>query len=197
VVFRRLAAIVAVSLLLVGLASCRSDPSVAAYVGDKQITLDQIDDYYAQAAKDSLTSDVVSQRSAEIKPWLVSMLVYLSLLKDAAAKNHLAASPGEIAQAKEAVEPQRSSLTDQRVLLPLEALAELEAYQELMVNWAGGGGGDNTAANQKFTAALKTSLNDNPVTVNPRFGKFDLNKVPTMPSADVAVTPLPSASAAS
>lgn len=195
-VFRRLAAIVAVSLLVVGLASCRSDPSVAAYVGDKQITLDQIDNYYDQAAKDSLTSEVVSQRSSEIKPWLVSMLVYTSLLKEAAAQNHVTVSAGQIAQAKEAVESARSSITSQLVLLPLDELAELETYQELMINWAGGGAGDDTATNQKYSAALKASLKDNPVTVNPRFGKFDLNHIPWMLSADVAVTPLPSASAA-
>jgi hypothetical protein len=195
-VFRRLAVVAAVPLLLLGLASCRSDPNVAAYVGDKQITIDQIDDYYSKAAKDALTSQVVSQQPAQIKPMLVSMLVYLSLLKDAAGANHVNVSAGEVAQAKEAVEPQRSQLTDARVLLPVDDLAELQAYQVELSDWARTGTADENAATTKYNTALRSSLKDNPVKVNPRFGKFDLENVPTMLNADVAVSPAPSASAA-
>lgn len=195
---RRLARVLVVAvscLALLGLASCRSDPSVAAYVGDEQITLDQLDSYYAKAAADSLTSSVVSQQPGEIKPMLVSMLVYISLLKDAATQNHVTASAGQVAQAKEAVAPQRSSLTDARILLPVDDLAELQTYSALMSDWARTGNSSDTAATQKYNSALKTSLKDNPVTVNPRYGKFDLNHVPTMLSADVAVAPVASASA--
>lgn len=196
---RRLAKVTVVAascLALLGLASCRSDPSVAAYVGDEQITLDQVDSYYSKAAADSLTSSVVSQQPGQIKPMLVSMLVYISLLKDAATQNHVTASAGQIAQAKEVVEPQRSSLTDARVLLPVDDLAELQTYSALMSEWARAGNSTDDAATQKYNSALKASLKDNPVRVNPRYGKFDLNNVPTMPSADVAVAPAASASAA-
>jgi hypothetical protein len=192
VVFRRLAAVLVASLLLVGVASCRSDPNVAAYVGDKQISMDQIDGYYAKAAADPLTSSVVSQQPGQIKPMLVSLLVYLTLLRDAAAANDVTVSAGQIAQAKEAIAPQRSQLSDARVLLPLNELAELQTYQVVLSNWARGGSTDETAANQRYTDALRTSLKAHAVTVNPRFGKFDLQNVPAMLSADVAVRPAPS-----
>jgi hypothetical protein len=197
VVFRRLAAVAAVSLLLLGLASCRSDPSTAAYVGNEQISIDQVDSFYAKAAADPISAQLVSQQPSQIKPALVSMLVYLSLLRDSAAANKVSVSAGQIAQVKEAVEPQRSQLSDARLLLPVDQLAELQTYQVVMSDWARKATADETAANKRYSDALQTSLKSNPVTVNPRFGKFDLNNVPAMTSADVAVTPAPSASAAS
>lgn len=192
--FRRLLAAVAVSLLLLGLASCRSDPTVAAYVGDYQITVDDVDDYYAKAAADPLSAQAVSQYSGQIKPMLVSMLIYLSLLREATDQQGVSVSAGRIAQAREAVEPQRSSLTDARVLLPVEQLGELQAYRERLTAWASANNADNAAVEKKYNDALREVQKDNPVTVNPRFGKFDLKNVPAMLSSDAAVTPVPSAS---
>jgi hypothetical protein len=199
VVFRRLASVLAVAascLALLGLASCRSDPNVAAYVGDKQITIDQVDGYYAKAAKDSLSSQLVSQQPKEIKPALVSLLIYTQLFRATADQNHVTVSAGQIAQAKAAVAPQRSGITNVLALLPLDDLAELEAYQEQLSAWAAAGGADQTAAGAKLQTALRASLRDNPVTVNPRFGKFDPNKIGSMIDAQVAVASAASPSTA-
>ncbi|WP_345733000.1 SurA N-terminal domain-containing protein [Cryptosporangium minutisporangium] len=191
--FRRLLAAVAVSLLLIGLSSCRSDPTVAAYVGDDEITLDQIDRYYAKATSDPVSAAEVQQDPASVKPKLVSMLVFIELLRDAAETAGVPVTAGQIAQAKAQIEPQRQQLTGELALLPIDVLAEFQAHRVLLSQWASAGNVDQQTAGQKYTEALRASERANPVTVNPRFGTFDLEKAPQMGNADIAVKPAPTA----
>ena len=186
-VFRRLLAVAAVPLLLIGLSSCRSDPTVAAYVGSDEITLDQIDSYYAKAAQDPVSSQLVSENGGEVKPRLVSMLVFIELLRKAADDAGVPVTAGDVAQTKTQVEPQREMVTGDLALLPLDELAEFQAYRVKLSQWAGGSNASQQAAEQKYSQALEAAEKANPVTINPRFGKFDLEKVPALGSSDVAV----------
>ncbi|SHN46345.1 SurA N-terminal domain-containing protein [Cryptosporangium aurantiacum] len=189
--FRRLLAAVAVSVLLIGLSSCRSDPTVAAYVGDDEITISQIDSYYTKAVSDPVSAAQAQQDPGGAKSQLVSMLVFIELLREAADTAGIPVTAGQIAQAKAQIEPQRSMVTGELALLPLDDLAEFQVYQVLMGQWASAGSTDRTAAGQKYVDALRASEKDNPVTVNPRYGAFDLEEVPTMADSDVAVKPVP------
>lgn len=188
-VFRRLLAVAAVPLLLIGLSSCRSDPTVAAYVGDDEITLDQIDSYYDKAAQDPVSSQLVSENRGEIKPRLVSMLVFIELLREAADDAGVPVTAGDVAQTKTQIEPQRETVTGDLALLPLDELAEFQAYRVTLSQWATTGNTSQAAAEQKYAESLRAAENANPVTINPRFGTFDLEKVPVLGSSDVAVKP--------
>ncbi|TQS45485.1 hypothetical protein [Cryptosporangium phraense] len=186
-VFRRLLAAVAASLLLIGLSSCKSDPTVAAYVGDDVISIDQIDDYYAKAVADPVSAQQVQQNPGAAKPNLVSMLVFIQLLHSATEKVGAAVTPAEVSAAKAELEPQRQQITGELALLPLDQLADILAYQGKLGDWAKEGVADQNSAAKKYTQALQDAEKANPVTVNPRYGKFDLNKAPQMVSSDVAV----------
>lgn len=188
--FRRLLAVAAVPLLLIGLSSCQSDPTVAAYVGSDRITIDQIDSYYSKAAKDPVSAELVAQNRAEVKPRLVSMLVFIELLREAADKSGVPVNGGEIAQAKAQIEPQRSMVTGDLALLPLDELAEFQAYRVKLSQWASTSGGSQAGAEKKYSDALRAAEKENRVTINPRFGSFDLEKVPELGNADAAVKPV-------
>ncbi|MFG1921151.1 hypothetical protein [Cryptosporangium sp. NPDC048952] len=185
--FRRLLAVAAVPLLMIGLTSCQSDPTVAAYVGSDEITTDQIDSYFDKAVNDPLSSELVSQNRADVKPRLVSMLVFIELLKETAQDAGVPVTAGEIAQVKAQVEPQRQQVTGDLALLPLDELAEFQAYRLKLSQWASESGGSQQGAEKKYSDAVRAAEKDNPVTVNPRYGKFDLEKVPELGSSDVAV----------
>jgi len=189
VVFRRLSALVAVPLLLIGLSSCRSDPTVAAYVGDAEITVDRVDDYFAEAASDPVSAMQVQQSPGEVKPKLVSMLVFIQLLREAADEANVSVTPAQIAQVKAQLEPQRQMVSGDVALLPLEELSEFQALQVGLSQWARAGGVDDTTAGKKYSDALFAAEKAHPVTVNPRFGTFDLKNAPQMGSSDVAVKP--------
>jgi hypothetical protein len=198
VVFRRLLAVAAVPLLLIGLSSCRSDPTVAAYVGSDEITLDQIQSYYDKAAHDPVSAQLVSENSGEVKPRLVSMLVFIELLREAADDAGVPVTAGDVAQTKTQIEPQRQAVTGDLSLLPLDELAEFQAYRVKLSQWAATGAnaadpGAQQAAEKKYSDALRAAEDANPVTINPRFGKFDIEKVPVLGNSDIAVKPAPSA----
>ncbi|GAA0258633.1 hypothetical protein GCM10009539_49950 [Cryptosporangium japonicum] len=188
-VFRRLLAVAAVPLLLIGLSSCQSDPTVAAYVGSDQITVDQIDSYFDKAATDPLSSELVAQNRAEVKPRLVSMLVFIKLLREAADDAGVPVTAGEVAQVKAQIEPQRQMITGDLALLPLDQMAEFQAHRLKLSQWASSGSASQAAAEKKYSDVVRAAEGDNPVTVNPRYGKFDLEKVPQLGSSDSAVKP--------
>ncbi|MFI5955337.1 hypothetical protein [Cryptosporangium sp. NPDC051539] len=184
---RRLLAAVAVSLLLIGLSSCKSDPTVAAYVGDDVISIDRVDDYYAKAVADPVSAQQIQQNPSAAKPNLVSMLVFIKLLHSATESANVAVTPAELAEAKARLEPQRQQITGELALLPLDQLADILAYQAKLGEWAKAGVTDQNAAAKKYTQALREAEKANPITVNPRFGRFDLEKAPEMRNSDVAV----------
>ena len=101
-VFRRLLAAVAVSVLLIGLSSCRSDPTVAAYVGDDEISVDKVDSYYTKALSDPAGAAQVQQDPGAAKPTIVSMLVFIELLREAADAKGVTVTAGDVAAADRA-----------------------------------------------------------------------------------------------
>jgi hypothetical protein len=101
---RRLASAVAVAALAVsGLAACRSEPTVAAYVGQDRITEDRVSGVLDEANKNKITV-AQGQPASEIKRQdVVDTLVGLDVMRQIAKKRGLTPTPLDSAQVAQAV----------------------------------------------------------------------------------------------
>jgi hypothetical protein len=89
---RRLASVAVVaSLTVAGLSACRSDPSVAAYVGDKQITESQVQAVIDQAAAEAKGTAVTPLGRADV----VKALLSVDVLAQVAAR-HSVSLPSDL-----------------------------------------------------------------------------------------------------
>lgn len=154
--------------------------------------MDRLDDLYQQAADDPASSQLVTTYPSQVRPQILTSLVSQELVRGIARENHLTVSAGDIARERDAVEQERETLPGEDLLLPVDLLAEVRAYRAAVQMWALSDG--ESGAQQRLTDAFLQSIKNNPVTLNPRFGKFDADKATVRTDADVAVTPAPSAS---
>jgi hypothetical protein len=101
---RRLASAVAVAALAVsGLAACRSEPTVAAYVGQDRITEDRVSGVLDNARQNKITA-AQGQQASEIKRQdVVDTLVGLDVMRQIAKRRGLTATPLDSAQVAQAV----------------------------------------------------------------------------------------------
>ncbi|MEV0454580.1 hypothetical protein [Catellatospora methionotrophica] len=80
---RRLTAAAGIAVALLALTACRSNPSVAAYVGDQSFTEDKVNTLTEQAAKVQETAQPGDE--AAIRTHVVQLLIYNALCKRVAA----------------------------------------------------------------------------------------------------------------
>ncbi|MEU8077601.1 hypothetical protein AB0B31_19365 [Catellatospora citrea] len=95
---RRLTAAAGIAVALLALTACRSNPSVAAYVGDESFTEAKVDQLTEQAAKVQQTAQPGD--TAAIRTEVVQLLIYNALCKRIAAEKGIklpavAAGPSE------------------------------------------------------------------------------------------------------
>ncbi|WP_166383259.1 hypothetical protein [Catellatospora methionotrophica] len=81
---RRLTAAAGIAVALLALTACRSNPSVAAYVGDQSFTEDKVTTLTEQAAKVQETAQPGDD--AAIRTHVVQLLIYNTLCKRIAAE---------------------------------------------------------------------------------------------------------------
>lgn len=72
---RRVVTVVAVLLAVVGLAGCRNDPSVAAYVGDQQISVSQLQHAVDQRLADPTVAKAAKGKEAQFTRQVLGLLV--------------------------------------------------------------------------------------------------------------------------
>jgi hypothetical protein len=102
---RRLASVVAVAALaVIGLAACRSEPTVAAYVGQDRITEDRVSGVLDEAKQNKITVAQGQQAPPEIKRQdVVDTLVGLDVMRQIAKQRGLTPTPLDSAQVAGAV----------------------------------------------------------------------------------------------
>ena len=84
---RRLTASLAVGLVaLAGVAGCRSDPSVAAYVGDEQVTVDELQTAVDTRLEDPALAEAATGREDEFTRVVLTRLVTAELYDQVAQR---------------------------------------------------------------------------------------------------------------
>jgi hypothetical protein len=101
---RRLALVAALALVGgIALSGCRSEPGVAAYVGDKKITMDQVDAVVDQIEKINESragsQDPALQPLRVTRQSVLSMMVYGEVAQRLLAEKHLTPKSGNVAKA--------------------------------------------------------------------------------------------------
>jgi hypothetical protein len=176
------------------LASCRTDPGVAAYVGDTRITTDRVDAIYDQANKDPASKALVAKYPSLSKQVLVGTLVRLELLRVAVKHEDLSVSTTEVTSLRQAIVAQRDQLQADDLVVPPALLAERAAYEQALGNWATRIGGTSAQVAKRFETSLRGAEASDHVSLNPRFGSFDVKTLSVAPAHLEGVAPAPSAS---
>jgi hypothetical protein len=102
---RRLSAVaVATTLAVTGLSACRSEPTVAAYVGQDRITEDRVSGVLDEARQNKITVAEGQQAAPELKRQdVVDTLIGLDVMREIAKQRGLTATALDRAQVAQAV----------------------------------------------------------------------------------------------
>jgi hypothetical protein len=155
---------------LAALGGCRSDPSVAAYVGDEHITISTLDDQVDEAEQDPYWGEAVRSERATATRHTLNILVMRELLRQGATDLGVSLPTHLVAEKREALEREPSQRAPLLQGVPLALAAENDAYIELV-----GQGilGDATATgeiNARWQRYLEELAERHPIEVNPRYG---------------------------
>jgi hypothetical protein len=194
-VTRRSVRLAALALLaVVPLSACRQQTGTAAFVGDKPITVSDVqrgvDDFYANPAlaKSGEGREALVRRgtlNAMILDALFARAVHnlgatVSATEKKAAVAQYKANPGNIPGPLQGA--------------PLDIAGETGAYANAIQAAVTKSSSSDQEANAKFADAVKKAAKDVPVEVNPRYGSFDiasfLQTFSIAPSKDKAVVEL-------
>src|SRR3712207_8050739 len=94
---RRLPASLAVGLVaLAGVAGCRSDPSVAAYVGDEQVTVDELQTAVDTRLEDPALAAAAAGREDEFTRLVLNRLVTEELYERVAQRYGVTVDDGDV-----------------------------------------------------------------------------------------------------
>jgi hypothetical protein len=172
------------ALAVLALAGCQTHTGTAAYVGDHRITTEQVD--RARAGQTQAPRGEATQNS-------VNVLIQTELLRTVAADLGTAVSPSFIDQAR--ADQQIQAQAAQLGVDPT-AFGTLAAYfvsvQDQLARQISAGAGGLTEAQvaevQNRLAALRgKAAHDHEVTVNPRYGTFDVRNALVTPAVEAGI----------
>ena len=93
---RRLTASLAVLVALAGVAGCRTDPSVAAYVGEEQVTVDELETAVDSRLEDPVLAEAATGREAEFTRLVLTRLVQAELYDRFAERYGVTVDDGDV-----------------------------------------------------------------------------------------------------
>ncbi len=216
---RRLLAVAAVlSAAAVASSACQTVPATAAQVGDTRIPMSRVDALYEQFLADPAAGELARRFPAQTRQVIVDTLVGVEFLRQASELEQIAVTQADVDKARAQVAGSREQLAQRvqtatpqdfaqippdqvegvvKALLPTDVLAVDEAYRSAVDQQMQSGKPDQEQYNQRVTSFLVRAGRAVPVTVNPRFGTFDVRRFfvggqPGLaPAPEVAVTRLP------
>jgi hypothetical protein len=172
---------------LAGTAGCQSHAGTAAYVGDHRITTTQLDRAVASSPQGP---------RGEAAQNTLNVLIQTQLLRAVADKNHIEVSGAFVAGARE--DEQIRAQAAQLGVSP-DVFGTLAGYfvsvQNALARAVGGGSAGLTDAQvaevQARMAQLRSAAADaQRVTVNPRYGKFDVRQALVLPAVEPGIKQL-------
>ena len=93
---RRLTASLAVLVALAGVAGCRTDPSVAAYVGEEQVTVDELETAVDSRLEDPALAEAATGREDEFTRLVLTRLVQAELYDRFAERYGVTVDDGDV-----------------------------------------------------------------------------------------------------
>ncbi len=182
----------AVAIAAFALAGCRTYQGTAAYVGDTRITTtmveEQVDEFYA----DEFWAKQAEGQRGVVHNRTVNALVIEALLKQIAEKSDVKVQESAIDEVTKAFTTERQRIPQPLLGSPTRLAASISVYAEAIQTKLAAG---NPQAGDLLSAALAEAAKDNPVTVNPRYGKFDAKQLALSPGAVAGIRELAEAPA--
>jgi hypothetical protein len=181
----RLTAVAA--LAVVALAGCRTYQGTAAYVGDTRITTTevekQVDEFYA----DEFWAKQAEGQRAVVHNRTVNALVIEELLKQLASESDVTVPDSAVDEVAAAFDAEKQRIPQALLGAPTRVAASVSAYAEAIQRKLSGG---DPQAGDLLSKALQDAAREHPVTVNPRYGKFDAASLSLNPLKDAGVREL-------
>lgn len=178
------------AVAVLALAGCQTHTGTAAYVGDHRITTDQVD--RAVAARSQAPRGAATQNS-------VNVLIQTELLRTVAAGLGTAVSPSLVDQARadQQIQAQAAELGVDPAAFGTLAAYFVSVQNELVLRVMGVSVADPAALQptqaqlaevQNRMAALRSkAAHDHAVTVNPRYGQFDVQRALVTSGAEAGI----------
>jgi hypothetical protein len=194
-VTRRSVRLAALALLAIApLSACRQQTGTAAFVGDKRITVSQVQDGVDDFYKDPALAKSGEGREALVRRGTLNAIILQALF--AKAVHDLGATVTKADKDKVAADYKKtpSNIPGPLQGAPLDIAGATGAYANAIQSAVSKSATSEQEANAKFADAVTKAAKEVPIEVNPRYGSFDiksfLQTFSIAPSKDKAVVEL-------
>jgi hypothetical protein len=181
-------------LAVVPLSACRQQTGTAAFVGEKRITVSDVQDGVNEFYKDPALAKSGEGREALVRRGTLNAIILDALFARAVKNLGASVSKAEKAQATAQYKTNPGNIPGPLQGAPLSIAGETGAYANAIQAAVTKSSSSDQEANAKFADAVKKAAKDVPIEVNPRYGSFDitsfLQTFSIAPSKDKAVVEL-------
>jgi hypothetical protein len=181
-------------LAVVPLSACRQQTGTAAFVGEKRITVSQVQDGVDDFYKTPALAKSGQGREALVRRGTLNTMIIEALFAQAVQNLGATVSDADKKKTTEEYRANPGSIPGPLQGAPLDIAGRTGAYANAIQAAVTKSSSSDQEANAKFAEAVRKAAKDAPVEVNPRYGSFDitsfLQNFSITPSKDKAVVEL-------
>lgn len=167
------ALVLAAVFIVAGVASCRTQPDTAAYVGDDRIMVEDLDRQVSEIAKDPVWGADVRRNRDIATRYTLNALVLRDLLGDYATKLNIAVPAADMEARYKAYKEHPELMKPPFVGIPIRLAAQVDTYVDVIGRREIDVKQPPDVQLSQWRQLIRKLAKDSPVQINPRYGKFE------------------------